>query len=243
MAGLGERDTAERVRRAIADGGRPLELWADARSRGEVEVGLVVAATLIDGREVADAGRVLDELGPLAGDGHRDVLVLLRQRLRHAHEQPLDLPALAAALDGLLAQARWEDALDAASLLAGESEGDLAAIRRYRTIAVGAAEAGGARYLGAVQLRLLAAAELAAGDGGRCLAHVEQALRRLEGVPLLGARLEVGRCHELAGDAHVAGCSFDLARQAYDRASDRFAHADFGASHRERVREKRDALG
>ncbi|WP_434419364.1 hypothetical protein [Nannocystis pusilla] len=243
MARTGESDTAARVRRAIAEGGRPLELWVDARSRGDVEVGLAVAASLIDGLEVADAGRVLGELGPLAGDEHRDVLVLLRQRLCSVQEQPLDLPALTAALDGLLAQARWEDALNAASLLADAFDGDLAAIRRLRTIAVGAAEAGGARFLGAVQLRLLAAAELAAGDDGRCLAHLEQALRRLDGVLLLGARFEEARCHELAGDAHAAGHSLDLARRAYERAIDRLAHADFGASHRERVRKKRDSLG
>lgn len=236
-----EWDTAERVRRALAEGRRPLELWAEARQRGDLDLGLAIAAALLDGLDVADAERLLDELDPLAADEHRPVLVFLRQRLRYVHEQPLDLPVLAAALDGLLAHARWEDALYAASLIAGESA-DLPTVRRFRALAIGAAEAGGARYLGAVQLRLLAAAELAAGDHARCLAHLEQAVRRLDGVLLLGARFEEARCHELAGDAHAAAHSLDLARAAYDRAIDRFAHADFSPRHRERAHNKRDAL-
>lgn len=236
-----EWETSARVRRAIAEGARLLDLWADARSTGDLEGGLAIAAELLGRHELADAGRVLDELEPLIDDDRRAVLVALRQRMRAARDEPLDVRALADALDGLLARARWEDALDASSLLASELAGDLAAARRYRAIAIGAAEAGGARYLGARQLRLLAAAELAAGELVRCVAHLEQALRRLADVPLLGARLEEALCHELAGDALASAGDVAAAREEYDRALGRLPSERAGALRR--VAGKRDALG
>lgn len=234
-------DAAESVRRALAGGRRLLDLWADARTRRDLELGLAVAAALIDRGHLTDAERVLDELSPLVGAEQRPVLEFLRQRLRVVREEPLDLPALEAALDGLLAGARWEDALHAASMIAGARDPDLAAVRRFRAIAVGAAEAGGARYLGAVQLRLLAAAELAAGEVVRCVAHLEQALRRLADVPLLGARLEEALCHELAGDALASAGDIAAAREEYDRALERLPSEHSGALRR--VAGKRDALG
>ncbi|WAS90924.1 hypothetical protein [Nannocystis punicea] len=232
----------ERARRAIAEGRDPLALWAEARDDSDLETGLAIVAVLLDTADTSGASRVLAELEPLLDGPRRAVAVLLRQQARALRDEPRDVLALAGALDDLLAGARWQEALDAASVLAQEHAGELAAVRRYRAIALGAAEAGGAQWLGATQLRALAGAELAAGEVVRCLTHLEHALRRLEGVPLLGARFEQSRCHELAGDALAAAGDASAAREQYDRAAERLGHPDFGSSHRERIARKRDAM-
>jgi hypothetical protein len=82
--------------------------------------------------------------------------------------------------------------------------GDLAAARRAYVSAVGCYEAGGAQRLGAVALRLLAMLEIRAGNPRGALTPLQQALRRLDGVPLLGARLEEALCVEALGDALAA---------------------------------------
>lgn len=63
MARPPERAPAERVRRALADGRRPLELWADAHDRGDLETGLLLGARFEQARCHQLAGDVLAAAG------------------------------------------------------------------------------------------------------------------------------------------------------------------------------------
>lgn len=227
-----------RVDRALAAGEEPHALWAAAQP--DVEVGLAVVEHLLGRWQLDEAAAMLGELRP-EGPAAQATAVVLRQRVLAAREAPLDRAALEHALADLVADARWSVAFDACCLLAADAV-ELAEIRRLRVLAVGLAEAAGGVWLGAAQLRQLAAAELAAGEAARCLVHLRHALRRLDAVPLLGARLERGRCHELAAEALVVIGDVAAARVDLDRAAEAYAHRDFAASHRTRVATRRAAL-
>lgn len=216
----------------------PLAIWAAAG--GDVEVGLAVAEVLVGRGMFVEADRLLGELSPVDAPA-RAALVVLQQVMHEMREEPVDVPALEHALPVLLGDARWSAALDACRVLAAGAT-ELAVVRRLRVLAVGIAEAAGGAYTGAVQLRLLAAAELAAGEPLRCLVHLEHALRRLTGILLVGARFERARCHELACDAHLAGGDPAAARASLDQALAEYGHPDFGASHRARIVARRASL-
>jgi hypothetical protein len=233
-----------RVDQALAANKEPHALWAAARP--DVEVGLAVAECLVGRWQFEEAAAVLGELRP-DHPATRATAVVLRQRLLAAREAQLDRAAqldrvaLEQALVDLVADARWSVAFDACCLLAADAS-DLAEIRRLRVLAVGLAEAAGGAWLGAAQLRQLAAAELAAGEAARCLVHLRHALGRLDAALLVGARLERGRCHELAAEALVAVGDVEAARVDLDRAAEAYGHRDFGDGHRTRVAARRAAL-
>lgn len=227
--------------RGFREGDDLLAMWAAAQGEGgasKMELGLSIVAALLGRWQLDDAARVLQEIEGLSGDASAlSAAIVLRQLLRSARQEPLDVAALDGALPVLISSGRWAHALDASGLLAGQAS-ELGQIRLYRAMAIGCAEAAGAIYRGAVQLRLLAAAELEHGEHTRCLAHLERALARLEGVALIGARLEQARCHELAGDALRLVGDAASARARYEQAIERFTHPDLGARHRERVEAK-----
>jgi hypothetical protein len=125
--------------------------------------------------------------------------------LREGLSERPDIGLARSAAETLTEAGDWEHAGYAWSRvarMAGTS--DLAAARCACVSAVGCYEAGGAQRLGAGALRQLAILETRAGSPHRALTPLEQALRRLDGVPLLGARLEEALCVEARGDALAA---------------------------------------
>lgn len=229
---------SEELARGLSAGRSPQELAAG----GSLEVRLAAVRALLGRWELDAADALLDTLGSGAQGPPRAAAIALRQLVRSARDLPLDRPALAAAASELIGAARWQDAFDASSLLASAA-GELAEVRRHRLQAIGCAEAAGAVYSAAAQLRLLAAAELAAGGHARCLAHLGHALRRLDGVLLIGARLEQARCHELAGDARAAAGDRAGARASYELAVQHQAHPDLSSRQLAALAAKRDACG
>jgi hypothetical protein len=80
-------------------------------------------------------------------------------------------------------------------------DGRLADARRAYALAIGCAEAGGARRLGASYLGRFARMEVAVGDAQAAVTMCHQAMRRLDGVPLMFARLDEANVMETLGDA------------------------------------------
>jgi hypothetical protein len=245
VSGSSESKAQERLRGEAMDGRDLLARWSAAEAESgasKTELGLAIVSALLGRWQLDDAARVLQEIEGVGEDPSAlAAAIVLRQLLASAREQPLDLPLLDDVIPVLVGAARWTHALDACGLLAAHTT-DHEKVRLYRALAIGCAEAAGASYRGSAHLRLLAAAELDRGEHARCLAHLEHALERLGASRLIGARVEEGRCHELAGDALRLVGDVSSARARYERSIERFGHPDIGARHRERVGAKLDAL-
>ena len=160
-------------------------------------------------------------------------LVVAADLLPDARSEPQQLEAAARILAGA---GRWERAMDgfaAAAALFGE---DLAGARRSYAAAVGCAEAGSARRLGAALLLRLAEVELRCGSKESAAALCGHALERLKGVQLLGARADEARALELLGDLCAAQHRSEEARQYWQDALERFHQLQHGRAKQVRAK-------
>lgn len=131
---------------------------------------------------------------------------------------------------------RWEHAMAAFSAAAALCGGDLAGARRNYAAAIGCAEAGCAQRLGAALLLQLAEVELRFGSKDSTAALCEQALCRLKGVPLLGARADEARAVELSGDLCAALGQHEAARRHWQDALERFRRLEHGRAKQVRAK-------
>lgn len=133
---------------------------------------------------------------------------------------------------------RWEHAMAAFAGAGALCSGDLAGVRRNYAAAAGCAEAGAALRLGAVMLLRLAEVELRCGSRESAAELCAHALRRLKGVPLLGARADEATAVELIGDLYAADGQHEEARRHWQDALDRFSRLEHG-----RAKQVRSKLG
>jgi len=156
----------------------------------------------------------------------RALATLVRTEVRL--DEAVDVDELLHASQALLNAADWENATSAFATLARACSRERAYDRAREAFvaAIGCAESAGAATLGPRLLVRLGELEIAASRPQHALTALHQALRRLAGVPMLGARLAEAQCHEQLGDAWEALHDWNEARRHWQDAVVRFNSID-----------------
>lgn len=190
--------------------------------------------TLLHQQHFEEATAVLSELrGQDLSAEDAAELVVAADVFPDAESDPQQLEAAARVLAGA---GRWDRAMGGFASAAARFGEDLAGARRSYAAAVGCAEAGTARRLGAALLLRLAEVELRCGSKESAAALCEHALERLKGVKLLGARADEARALELLGDLCAAQHRPEEARQHWQDALERFQRLQHGRAKQVRAK-------